>query len=530
MKVAIYYLFPVLQSLFSRTMVSPLVSPGARCSLLLSPVNAAISSCVLLLQSLAVSCQPSVLRPAGMACEIYVCQAGPCRAHGGEAVLTEIEELADTLGGCRVRASGCLGYCSQAPNALVRKKGVRGRFDDDEEVHTRISSFEASVKVMERATGKRASLEVAGEKFALLRSARARQHAVSIYHWNAALRGLAEQAETRPLLRFELQSLLAKAGFQSIPDPMGTTMPRCIDNYSQWSLEKVELMSKHSAVFTFTCRDRKRGTPHPRGRGTRPDMITWHTTLLAEIGPNTEGPLPWTEREYTPISSAKEWEAGRCELLVKVYRDGAATSWLHRRMVSMDAPMQVWLSQPVKTLSVPDLVAEGSSFQPASVLLILAGTGVVALPQILAHRDPLQKLGVPTHKRDQLLVPIDLVLSCREDDVLMLPQIAQWCRAGEARGLRNCTLLLTAAVANKDAAPFPEAPDGDEQEDTDSLRGLANARLLRSRLDSDIVAEAVLRMPKPCRVVVSGPDGFNSAARQMLAGLINTENVTVLSA
>ena len=45
-------------------------------------------------------------------------------------------------------------------------------------------------------------------------------------------------------------------------------------------------------------------------------------TLLAEVGPNAEGPLPWVEREYTPVSSAKQWELGRCELLVKVYPRG----------------------------------------------------------------------------------------------------------------------------------------------------------------------------------------------------------------
>ena len=45
-------------------------------------------------------------------------------------------------------------------------------------------------------------------------------------------------------------------------------------------------------------------------------------TLLAEVGPNAEGPLPWVEREYTPVSSAKQWELGKCELLVKVYPGG----------------------------------------------------------------------------------------------------------------------------------------------------------------------------------------------------------------
>ena len=84
-----------------------------------------------------------------------------------------------------------------------------------------------------------------------------------------------------------------------------------------------------------------------------------------------------------------------------------------------------WLSKPVRTLRVPSLVHEGGigddgggAFKPGSVLMLLAGTGVVALPQILHHRDPLYKLGISTPKRDQLHVPIDAVLSFREDDVL----------------------------------------------------------------------------------------------------------------
>ena len=38
---------------------------------------------------------------------------------------------------------------------------------------------------------------------------------------------------------------------------------------------------------------------------------TWHTTLLAEVGSNGEGPLPWVERDYTPIST---W-LGACSAL-----------------------------------------------------------------------------------------------------------------------------------------------------------------------------------------------------------------------
>lgn len=45
------------------------------------------------------------------------------------------------------------------------------------------------------------------------------------------------------------------------------------------------------------------------------------------------------------------------------------------------------------------------------------------LPQVLSHRDPVALLGISTARRDQLRVPIDAVLSYREDDALLLPQV-----------------------------------------------------------------------------------------------------------
>ena len=65
---------------------------------------------------------------APQACEVLVCHAGTCRRAGAEAVLAGIEELVDASGGsgyCTVRQSGCLGYCSEAPNAVVRRKHSR---------------------------------------------------------------------------------------------------------------------------------------------------------------------------------------------------------------------------------------------------------------------------------------------------------------------------------------------------------------------------------------------------------------------
>ena len=38
----------------------------------------------------------------------------------------------------------------------------------------------------------------------------------------------------------------------------------------------------------------------------------------AQVGPNGEGPLPWVERDYTPVSDWAAWERGVCDILIKV--------------------------------------------------------------------------------------------------------------------------------------------------------------------------------------------------------------------
>ena len=402
--------------------------------------------------------------------EVHVCHAGTCRAAGAEGVLLEIEELASAVGeACKVRESGCLGYCNQAPNVLINRRTIQ----------TRVTSLEKSAAAVAKATGARPDLSdpAVEARLAGLREARARAHAVSVYKWNAALRGRVP--------RDERVALLAKAGFDNTSWP-GTTTPTAIANYTKWSLESATAVSRHSALFRFRSRDLKRGTPHPRGRGRVPNPITWHTTMLAEVGATDEGPLPWVERDYTPVSTAHDWEQGRLDLLVKVYADGVATSWLQAQTPGAS---EVWFSQPVKTLGVPGLVADGVGFRPKSVLLVLAGTGVVALPQILCHRDPGQMLRISTPKRDQLKVPIDCVYSCREDDPLLLRDVAGHCAAGgDATGVRHLTLLLT-PPATSDKAPFPDF-EGDATLADALFAGLGNATVRRKRVDASDLAAA----------------------------------------
>ena len=169
---------------------------------------------------------------------------------------------------------------------------------------------------------------------------------------------------------------------------------------------------------------------------------------------------------------------------------------------------------------MPDFTGEdgggGRAFRPASVLLVVAGTGIVALPQLLAHRDPMKLLGISTPRRDQLHVPIDLVYSCREDDVLMLPQLAQWCRdggGGDASGVRRCTLLLTPA----NAQPGCWRRGGGMAAEAEEPSNRYNVRPC-SQLSAEVDGDTG-RMPQPCRVVVSGPGPFNLAAKRMLAEL-----------
>ena len=194
--------------------------------------------------------------------------------------------------------------------------------------------------------------------------------------WNAAA-GLAEQATTRPALRPELTMLLKKAGFPEglLPGADATMPSEAPSNYSPWTLESVTPVTKHTAIFKLVSSDIKRGTPHPRGRGRLPEPITWHTTLLAEVGPNEEGPLPWIERDYTPISSAKEWEQGRCDLLIKIYNRGALTSWLFHQ----PRPRSFFPS-PRRRCMCRGWCPTGAASSPRACSSS-PGTGVVALPR-----------------------------------------------------------------------------------------------------------------------------------------------------
>jgi NAD(P)H-flavin reductase len=312
-------------------------------------------------------------------------------------------------------------------------------------------------------------------------------------------------------------SFLAKCKLDGVAQPVINGECR-IENYAVWNLARITKVSKHSAIYHFTSQDRLRGNPNlKKGRGRTVWSKTWHTTLLAKVGENSEGPLPWVERDYTPISCAKDWEQGKCDILIKIYSTGRATSWLYKQPLGLD----FWLSQPCKTLGVPSLAIDlrEVTFKPTSYLLIVAGTGIVLVPQVLHHADPSTCFG----SSPAIVSPIRLVYSCRKDDVLLASDLTGWCQHGK---LQNLTLVLTEAKAEI-PVPFPDVEDADLR----TLASLTNATVLNSRLSKEMIEFELKSCSSPCRVVVSGPDSFNAAAREMLLQSgVTLEAITILTA
>ena len=540
---------------------------------------------------------------------IEVCQAGTCRAAGGEAVLKEIEELADGTG-CSVNPTGCVGACNQAPNAVLVQRG-------QEYLQTKIDTVEKSAALVEKACGVKPNLDdpALRQRLTAARRMRMRQQAREEKKWNAALDNMAQEVanaddDDKLEMQFEFAQLLSSAGqleqaldllvqvkavtnhpqvimnYGEVLGKLGNlealealqaeaeeirshwraevtrelrkfstdaakaaqqhngVVPRKIEGYAPWTLTEVTPVSVHSANYRFTCSDRARGTPYLRGRGRTMWHKTWHTTMLAEVGANSEGPLSFIERDYTPVSTWIDWEKGQCDILIKVYNDGAATSWLHKQAIGA----KVWLSQPHKTMHVPSLALDNGTsvsttkLRSNGVLLVLGGTGIVAAAQVLQHADPTTCFGTSASRTPPLMVPISLVYACRQDDVLMAPEMAKWCAAlAPSARLHRCVLAVSSpAQAATDelqvAAPFASyEPPADAPSAEAALAALPNYKRVDHRVTSELLQAELTELQSqrggPIRVVVSGPAGFNGAVKEMLSQFgYDTEMVTILSA
>ncbi|KAK3245078.1 hypothetical protein CYMTET_36734 [Cymbomonas tetramitiformis] len=540
--------------------------------------------------------------------EIYVCQAGSCKAQGSEAVLLEIEELTKGLVGCSVRASGCVGACSQAPNVIVAKRGA------SESLHTRLDTVEKSAEVVREATGHTPSLQdpVLLDRLAAARSMRIRQVARGEQKWNKAMAGMAQRIantsdeDDRAELQFDLAELCVSAGqyeealghlaavksvavyspqvylsvgkvlrllhrfdeldelaedvawtFQEprsarIREYIGNFLRECkqdaiqsaadpthfrrIEGYARWKLCGIVPVSPHTAIYHFTSSDLKRGTPYARGRGRTMWHKTWHTTLLAEVGENNEGPLPWIERDYTPVSTWIDWEKGNVDILIKIYPNGTATSWLHKQPIGC----HVWLSQPKKTMAVPSLTLNSSrigndKLAHQGVLLLVAGTGIVVASQVMHHMDPNTCFGTSTNRTPPLRCPTTVIYACRQDDVLMAGDLSKWCSSdiGHAK-LQRCVLAISSTQDQASAElPFQATTSLGPTSELRQLASVPNLSIVETRVTSELIQHelALLHELGQCRIVISGPESFNCAMKNMLIqenGIVE-DLITVLS-
>eukprot|EP00929_Paragymnodinium_shiwhaense_P113557 TRINITY_DN81839_c0_g1_i1.p1 TRINITY_DN81839_c0_g1~~TRINITY_DN81839_c0_g1_i1.p1 ORF type:complete len:762 (+),score=197.23 TRINITY_DN81839_c0_g1_i1:135-2420(+) len=237
----------------------------------------------------------------------------------------------------------------------------------------------------------------------------------------------------------------------------------------------------------------------------------WHRTLLAPIGENEEGPMPWVERDYTPVKD----DGVTCDLLVKIYPSGKATQWIHK----LEVGATVVLSKPMPTLMMPtciplDNINKASA--PDKVILVVGGTGVTPAIQILkSFKD-----------KD---VPVSVFYACREDDALCLDLLSE---AVQVPGARTRVALSLSSAVEAAAYPFhiDVAPPSSSMQDLVAAHPLLEFH--RGRLAAELLRSALQEFGKEgLRVVISGPLSLNEAMHSFFTeeGVDRTQ-ITVLQA
>jgi len=304
------------------------------------------------------------------------------------------------------------------------------------------------------------------------------------------------------------------------------------EEFAKWTLTKITPVSRHSALYHFTSTDSVRGTPYTRGRGRTIWHKTWHTTLRAEGGP------PHVERDYTPVSTWREWDDGECDFLVRVHASEADAASIHTRPLGSE----VWLSKPKKSLSVPSLVPDASQYDMADalehkgILLVLGGTsGIPVVSQVMQHTDTTTcffsaprvmgaEKGAPPPARPRaapLQSPVHLLYACGPDDVPLTGELARWCAGGDgSRGRLGRLVLAISSAQEEQPAAFSPKEVG-EAAGLEELEAMDNVSIVRgeeSPLTSELLQSELtpLRALGHCRVVVSGPASFNVEVAEML--------------
>lgn len=171
--------------------------------------------------------------------DILVCQADSCKRAAAEAVQLEIEELAKSVRGCQLRvlATGCLGACSEAPNALILKSGR-------EVLHSRLTEVERSVRLVGQATGQQIHCEdpVVVQRLTEARKMRLRMEASKSRKWNAALCGMeafinSTSGRQRVQLQLEYAKLLESAAWRQLIQRVSLLRCRNVFFFACWDFQ-----------------------------------------------------------------------------------------------------------------------------------------------------------------------------------------------------------------------------------------------------------------------------------------------------
>lgn len=222
--------------------------------------------------------------------------------------------------------------------------------------------------------------------------------------------GLTEQLCT--WIRRVVEDLETRAVGQAAGDCSGgDSVTDSGDGSGRWKVVKITGVSFDSCIYHLENHPPAIPHPHPTD--------AWHVSVR----------FGSTLREYTPISTAADWERGHLDLLVKTYPEGIVSrkfATLQPWSVSKGA-CWVLVTKPHFTLALPDSVdgkhrhkaadATGRVPPTTHICLAVGGTGVAPALQILREvADPKGAFG--PNCRGTLLYS-----SRRQWDVLLLDEL-----------------------------------------------------------------------------------------------------------
>uniref|UniRef100_A0A7S4RYN9 FAD-binding FR-type domain-containing protein n=1 Tax=Alexandrium monilatum TaxID=311494 RepID=A0A7S4RYN9_9DINO len=318
--------------------------------------------------------------------------------------------------------------------------------------------------------------------------------------------------------RLRQDALLARGGAEFGASDAGDNLANDSGNGSGWwKLARITGVSWNTCIYHFE--NHPPAVPHPLAHDA------WHVKVcFGEV-----------VREYTPVSTAAEWERGKLRLLVKTYARGSVSRRFAQLRAATDLTdieeQRCWaqISVPLPTLKLERFAAT------AHLALIAGGTGVAPALQLLREViDPQGALG--TSCRATLVYS-----SGSPEDVFLLDELRHVEKAagGRVRVHHTLTSEATGGAAGKAAEreavqqireqhhgfasrwnPFQPkgGPLGAGSGEDGGLRGRASPEMMK----------ALLAPPGPAtRVVVSGPPQMLEDVRAILLGLGHSADALV---